>query len=30
MYDNDLVVYESIWTRKQTIFNPVMNKKRHL
>jgi hypothetical protein len=23
--DNDLVLYESIWTRKQTIFNPVVN-----
>jgi hypothetical protein len=32
MYDNDddLVLYESIWTRKQTIFNPVVNEHRHL
>jgi hypothetical protein len=29
LYDG-LVVCESIWTRKQTIFNPVMNKNRYL
>jgi hypothetical protein len=28
--DNDLVLYESIWSRKQTIFNPVVNEHRHL
>ena len=29
-YDDDVVVYESIWTRQQTIFNRVINKNRHL